>query len=1309
MTLFEASTGQWTDTMYTNALGCDNFAGYPYDSSPELCTHPQANFLAYVFFPAFVLVGNIVLLTLFIGIVVAEMDSMALQNEIYQRNMQLVEKFKEKYDIPDKQAKAYIKLFDLIQGFKSGHTADIDFAEMKGILHLMELVHRGDAVDGAVDETCAEGDKIKLSEEQDMSGTPSGQKSKFRARGARQDGSGDGEEALTPKTNDELSLDEGNLIKAFATFDDDKSGKLDLFEFFCLMHSMQVHREEDDVHGDPTVHNIQNGIQFVDFGVRQVMREMNHVQEPLHETLAAATETVQESVEAVMDTVSGTAQLMGNAVGGVLGDAANKLGAATGSGAVGANISNGASATVGTLTGGATEGMNWFLKQYVQLGVVLMQITTSEPYSILMLAITVAAGALVGVQIGYGLEEDPILAILDWLVLLSFASECVMKILSDPLAPWRYFTNENRAWNMFDFTIVVVSMPGVLGSQAVLLRLFRLARIGKIIKKVPTLNILIVSLLDGISACGYIMMLMGIIFYIYACIAVILLKQNDPWHFQRINLAFESLFRTATLDGWEELWLTSFYGCKAFDLGFYVAIPPAMLAIEGGQRAAGSRYCEANGISGHGVCDPQSAQCVLLGDSGSIRYGCECLGSMVIDVTAGHIFATGDAEPEHSAVVSATNAAPAHSGHFPYLASNNFSVSEMPFVNTSMFCAQADVRYPHMPALDHRGGHMTYCEDIPSPLTAVWYYLSFIVISAFILISLFVGTVLISVMSKTVQSINLTKSLETKEKYSDNVEMAFMDKYSKSQTLRKQAITRFIFEAWTHRREITASGRRLKAFGLAQLKMIQQKAVECRVADAENPKTEAERREEKLMWKQVSDECTMDDVVKKVGPFFVDPYRDLNKDEVGYYRFSKRCDGLAHDPIFKGFITFCIVVASVMVGFQVSFESTGLAIPFGLFVTDTIISAIFLFELVVKIIAEGFTPWCFFFGNAESKWNRLDFVIVVASYTPLGSIALLLRMVRLFRVLKLLKVVPQLRMLITALMGAVESIVYTMILMFMFFFVCAILCVMIFQENDPSHFANLHVAIMTLFQSATGDGWSDIMYTSQYGCDAYPTDGPEPCDHPHAFGWLAVLFFVSFYIMGGGVFLNLFIGVVTAGMKSAMGEVREDEIADERVRLLQEMPNGNDLSVFVCESLSAAFDALDVHSTGRLYATDVQFAFYLVNLFPSKQQVNQLLMETCEALAVLQDREFDAENENTSLDRGEWIHMLTSNVIIELPQSPDSEARSLPIATLRAQSMHKDAEFNDLAAEKSATAEKPAAVETSGDGPVALGIQKIMV
>jgi hypothetical protein len=335
-----------------------------------------------------------------------------------------------------------------------------------------------------------------------------------------------------------------------------------------------------------------------------------------------------------------------------------------------------------------------------------------------------------------------------------------MKIMANPYAPWRFFTNDQWLWNCFDFLIVALSMPGVIGSQAAALRLLRLARVFKIINKIPRLQVIVVGMVSGLSACGYIMLLMGIVFYIYAVLGVSLYSANDPSHFSSLSIAFESLFRSATLEDWSDIWYTNFCGCRAHDHGLYVPLPAEMTSgseaysahfNENGfhhtsslvVKAPASRYCEANGFDGSGYCDAANSRCVLLGDAGSAWYGCECIGTKVPDLTAGHIFAT-DTEGSLFEIAAALTES-VHSGSFPYCHLNNFSVGTLTTNSTAlMTCVAADEKYPYMPALPD-GSY--YCEDSAQPVTSVLFFFSFVVVSAFILISLFVGSVLISIMS----------------------------------------------------------------------------------------------------------------------------------------------------------------------------------------------------------------------------------------------------------------------------------------------------------------------------------------------------------------------------------------------------------------------------------------------------------------------------------------------------------------------------------------------------------------------------------
>ena len=142
-------------------------------------------------------------------------------------------------------------------------------------------------------------------------------------------------------------------------------------------------------------------------------------------------------------------------------------------------------------------------------------------------------------------------------------------------------------------------------------------------------------------------------------------------------------------------------------------------------------------------------------------------------------------------------------------------------------------------------------------------------------------------------------------------------------------------------------------------------------------------------------------------------------------------------------------------------------------------SVIFAIEVVIKFTSGGLEPMVYFTGS-ERNWNMLDLTIVICSFLPaIGSAALVIRMVRLLRVFRVVRIVPELRMLVLALTKSGEAIMYTTVLLFLFFYVNAIYAIMFFRENDPFHWANLHTALMSVLRVTTGDDWTDIMYTAQ--------------------------------------------------------------------------------------------------------------------------------------------------------------------------------------------------------------------------------------
>jgi len=95
-----------------------------------------------------------------------------------------------------------------------------------------------------------------------------------------------------------------------------------------------------------------------------------------------------------------------------------------------------------------------------------------------------------------------------------------------------------------------------------ILRLFRLA------KSFPRLRSIIEALGDGMSSSLWMLLLIGILNYILACLGVIIFSSNDPFHFGSLGSAFFSVWRVETLDDWDVILRVNLYGCETYPKGY---------------------------------------------------------------------------------------------------------------------------------------------------------------------------------------------------------------------------------------------------------------------------------------------------------------------------------------------------------------------------------------------------------------------------------------------------------------------------------------------------------------------------------------------------------------------------------------------------------------------------------------------------------------------------------------------------------------------------------------------------------------------
>lgn len=231
-------------------------------------------------------------------------------------------------------------------------------------------------------------------------------------------------------------------------------------------------------------------------------------------------------------------------------------------------------------------------------------------------------------------------------------------------------------------------------------------------------------------------------------------------------------------------------------------------------------------------------------------------------------------------------------------------------------------------------------------------------------------------------------------------------------------------------------------------------------------------------------------------------------DRKALYRWQQAFLRLRSNKIFETVVIVIIVLSALMVGAK-TYEESSRFTPL-LNILDWAVTAFFLIEIVIRVFAERR-----FRDFFKSGWNIFDFIIVVASLIPIenGETVLIARLLRVFRVMRLVSMVPELRMLMNALLKALPRMGYVALFMFIIFYIYGAIGSFIFREINPFYWDNIAIAVLTLFRISTFESWTAIMYETM---EVYP------------WSWI---YYVSFIFLSAFIFLNMMIGIVLETMQ----------------------------------------------------------------------------------------------------------------------------------------------------------------------------------
>lgn len=140
----------------------------------------------------------------------------------------------------------------------------------------------------------------------------------------------------------------------------------------------------------------------------------------------------------------------------------------------------------------------------------------------------------------------------DVVVVGLFVVEIVIRLLAFLPRPWRFLRD---GWNVFDFMIVAASLLPAAGPFAMVARLVRLLRVARLVSVSPQLRLIVATMLRSMSAMGHIVVLLGLLMYIYGVMGCFLFGEvpGATEHWGTLGQSMLSLFTILTLEGWADM------------------------------------------------------------------------------------------------------------------------------------------------------------------------------------------------------------------------------------------------------------------------------------------------------------------------------------------------------------------------------------------------------------------------------------------------------------------------------------------------------------------------------------------------------------------------------------------------------------------------------------------------------------------------------------------------------------------------------------------------------------------------------------
>jgi len=259
-------------------------------------------------------------------------------------------------------------------------------------------------------------------------------------------------------------------------------------------------------------------------------------------------------------------------------------------------------------------------------------------------------------------------------------------------------------------------------------------------------------------------------------------------------------------------------------------------------------------------------------------------------------------------------------------------------------------------------------------------------------------------------------------------------------------------------------------------------------------------------------------------------------------KWRKYCFLVTMNPYFDPMIMLCIILNALTMSMNHYKMSDNLLSLLETFDLGFIV--IFSLEAILKITALGWSAY------TSENWNKFDFAIVLASVAGIflngGAGVSVARVFRIGRILRLINKAETLKTLFETLVLAIPSLWNIGLLLFVIFFIYAVIGMNIFGAIEPNaqgpngisdkaNFQSWMNSMELLYRIGTSDAWGPI-FLSCAGKDPY-------CHGPTCGSALASsIFFMSFGVIGTLVMINLFVAVILETFEDSLESRKQEKL-----------------------------------------------------------------------------------------------------------------------------------------------------------------------